>query len=276
MNKKLILGFFLLLATIFISCDTLMQALQTASSYASSNSGSLSQSEVVSALKQALEIGAKYATEQLHKTNGYYGNKAIKILLPTQIQSALDYALNNPTVKRLGIDKILKKKIDQVVLSMNRAAEKEAIQAQPIFINAIKNLSIVQGYSILKGQDPRHKIAGFDSTAATHYLELKTRNQLFNLYKPKINDALNKDLLGIGLSTNQLWNQLTKYYNAYVATLLNRPKITYSLADYATNKALDGLFYTIGQEEKKIRQNPYKWSSDLIKKVFGSVYKQSR
>ncbi len=264
---KKILIFVLTTALLLPGCDVLMQGLQTMQSATMP-----SQTEVVNGLKQALQYGVDFAVNQLHKKDGYYGNQLVKILLPDNVQNAINYALNNPTVKKLGLDRVLKQKVDQVVLSINRSAEAAAIEAKPIFVNAVKNLTIVDGYNILKGQDPRHKVAGFDSLAATHYLELKTRSQLFNLYLPKMNQALNKNL-GLGFSANQAWNTLVRYYNNYVATVLHKPKINYTLAEYATNKALDGLFTMIGQEEKKIRRNPYQWSSDLIKKVFGYVYK---
>ncbi len=265
MKKILILLFTVVIFS--TSCDVLMQSLQAVQAAATP-----SESEVVSGLKKALDIGIDYAVTQLHKKDGYYNNPLVKILLPQEVQNAINYAENNQIVKRLGLDKTLKKEIDKVVLSINRSAEAAAIEAKPIFVDAVKNLTIVDGYNILKGTDPRHKIQGFDSLAATHYLELKTRNQLFNLYLPKMNAALNKDL-GLGFSANQAWNTLTNYYNTYVAPVLHKPKINYTLAQYATNKALDGLFVMIGQEEKKIRQNPYQWSSDLIQRVFGYVYK---
>ncbi len=252
------------------SCDVLMQSLQ-----AMQQAATPTQQEIIAGLKKALELGVNYAVDQLHKTDGYYKNQLVKILLPEDVQKVFDYAINNRTVKSLGLDKILQKKIDDVVLAINRSAEAAAIEAKPIFIDAVKQLTITDGLNILKGVDPRHQIAGFDSTAATHYLELRTRSQLFNLYLPKMNAALNKNL-GLGFSANDAWNTLIKYYNNYVATVLRKPKINYTLAEYATNKALDGLFIMIGQEEKKIRQDPYKWSSDLIQKVFGYVYKPAR
>ncbi len=268
--KKLAL-FLLSLFFLFSSCDVLMQALETAST----TSSAPSESEVVQGLKKALEIGAQYAAEQLHKKDGYFGNAAVKILLPPEVQNVVNTAINNPTVKRLGLDRVLKKKVDQVVLAVNRSAEAAAIEAKPIFVNAIRSMTIVDAYNILKGQDIYHKTQGFDSLAATHYLEYKTRPQLFNLYKPKIEAALNRDL-GLGFSANQAWNTAIKYYNNYVARILGKPRINYTLTDYATNKALDGLFYMVGQQEKKIRKDPYKWGSDIISRVFGYVRNSMR
>jgi len=268
MKKILITVLTVLLLT--PSCDVLMQSLQSVQQAAIP-----SEQEIIAGLKKALEYGVDFAVNQLHKTDGYYKNELVKILLPDNVSQVLDYALNNKTVKALGLDKVLRKKIDDVVLAINRSAEAAAIEAKPIFIDAVRKLTITDGMNILKGVDPRHQIAGFDSAAATHYLELRTRPQLFNLYLPKMNTVLNQNL-GLGFSANDAWNTLIKYYNNYVATILGKPKINYTLAEYATNKALDGLFVMIGQEEKKIRENPYQWSSDLIKKVFGYVYKPAK
>ncbi len=228
--------------------------------------------EIVQGLKKALQMGTDYAVSTLHKKDGYFKNPKVKIPLPNDVNNLLQTAMQNKTVKTLGLDKILQQKIDNFVLAINRSAEEAAVEAKPIFIDAIKNLTITQGMNLLQGHDPRGKVSGFDSLAATHYLELKTRSQLFNKFKPKFDKYLNKDV-GIGFSANQAWNEMTKYYNGYVAPVLNKPKINYTLSDYATNKALNGLFYMVGQEEKKIRKDPYKWGVDIIKKVFGYVYK---
>ncbi len=265
MKKFLAIVLGVILIFSFTGCDVLMQALEQ-----SAGSSAPSQSEVVQGLKKALEVGTEYAVNQLHKKDGYFRNMAVKILLPPDVQNVLNTAMNNRTVKRLGLDKVLQRKVDDVVLSINRSAEAAAIEAKPIFVNTIRTMSIVDAYNILKGQDVTHKAQGFDSLAATHYMEYKTRPQLFNLYKPKMEAALGRDL-GLGFSANDAWNTAVKYYNNYVATILRKPKINYTLADYVTNKALDGLFYMIGQEEKKIRKDPYKYGYDIIRRVFGYV-----
>ncbi len=262
--KKLpviLLGFIFL----FSSCDVLMQVLEQSTAVSSP-----SESEVVQGLKKALEVGADYAVSQLHKKDGYFANQAVKILLPPDVQNLINMALNNSTVKRLGLDRILRRKVNNVILAINRSAEEAAIEAKPIFVNTIRSMSITDAYNILKGQDIRRKTQGFDSLAATHYMEYRTRNQLFNLYKPKMQATLSRDL-GLGFSANDAWNTAVKYYNNYVATILRKPKINYTLADYVTNKALDGMFYMIGNQEKKIRQNPYQYSYDIIRRVFGYV-----
>lgn len=228
--------------------------------------------EVIQGLKKALEIGTNTAVSSLNKKDGFYLHPLLKITLPKEVQDVMNIALNNAYIKQTGMNKILEDKIEKFVLAINRSAESAVIEAKPIFINAITTLTITQGMDILKGTDIRGQVKNFDSLAATHYLEFKTRNQLFNLFKPKFDPILNRDL-GIGISANDAWDQLTSYYNNYIAPIINKPKITYSLSDYATNKTLDGLFYMIGQEEKKIRLNPYQYTYDIIKKVFGYVKK---
>ncbi len=260
-------GIVFLLAVIFISSCEVLQELSKFIPV----SVAPTQAEIVQGLKKALELGINYGVSTLHKRNGYY-NSVVKILLPKEVNTAFSYAINNKTVKSLGLDKVLKKKMNEVILSINRAAEEAVSDAKPIFISALNKMTITQGLNILQGHDPRGRVHGFDSLAATHYFELKTRAQLFSLFKPKIQKALDKDL-GLGFSANQAWTNTIKYYNNYVATVIGKPKINYTLTEYATNKALDGLFYMIGKQEKSIRRNPYKWSYDIIKKVFGYVYK---
>lgn len=228
--------------------------------------------EIVQGLKQALQIGTGSAVTSLNKKDGFYGNQKVKIPMPPEVQSVLNVALNNTVVKSTGMDKLLQEKIDKFLLSVNRSAEAAVVEAKPIFINAITNLTITQGLNILQGKDLSGKVSGFDSVAASHYLELKTRSSLFSLFQPKLNSSLSKDL-GLGFSANQAWDNLTGYYNSYVASIIGKPKITYSLSEFTTNKALDGLFYMMGNEEKKIRKDPYQYAYDIIKKVFGYVKK---
>ncbi len=267
--KKLAL--LLIVAVFFTGCDILDQIANQVNQ-GGAVSVAPSSTEIVQGLKKALNMGADYAVTNLHKRDGYYGNAKVKIPLPQDVNNVINVAMQNNTVKRLGLDKVLQKKVDNFVLAINRSAEEAAIQAKPIFVSAITGLSISQGIDILRGSDIVGHRSGFDSLAATHYLDYKTRPQLFRLFKPKLDNTLNKDL-GLGFSANQAWDQVLKYYNGYVAPILGKQKINYTLSDYATNKALDGAFYMMGQQEKKIRKNPYKFAVDIIKKVFGYVYK---
>ncbi len=226
------------------SCDVLQQVLDEASQQTT-----LSNGEIIQGLKEALSVSAVSSSKTLHATDGYFKNQAVKILLPPEANVIVE---NIRKVPGLG-DKMM----DDLVLRINRSAEDAAIEAKPIFINAVKSMTIQDGMTILKGSN----------TAATNYLKSKTYNQLKNAFRPKIDNSLNKKLVG-NVSANQAWTQVTILYNK-VAPFIGKPKVNTSLSDYVTRKALDGLFYKVAEEEQKIRANPYQYASDIIKKVFG-------
>ncbi len=185
--------------------------------------------------------------------------------------------MKKPQFQSLGLDVVLQTKIDSVVLAINRAAEDVADDAKPIFVDAITNLSISEGLNILQGENVTNSsdASTFDSLAASHFMEYVTRDALFSLYQPKIDEALNKDL-GLGFSANEAWNTLLWSYNNYITMLGNgyEPVEDVNLSSYSTDKGLDGLFMLIENQEKEIRNNPYKWGSDIIEKVFGYVYEE--
>lgn len=248
----------------------------------------LSTAEVVEGLKTALEIGTDTATNVLSVVDGYYGNSQLKIPLPDEAVNVRNQ-INALTshVPKLSSYLNLDEKFEDVVLSINRAAEESAKEAKPIFVDAIDSLSIEDGWKILNGENPAQELKSnaFDSTAATHYFQLTTHTALKGIYSPKINVQLNKDL-GLGFSANEAWatlrNSIDTTLNAIEGNMIanvlyqnsgytiNRIQEE-SIGDYATEKALNGLFFKVGEEEKKIRQNPYDWAVDIIQKVFGSV-----
>ena len=247
----------------FVSCDELFQ-------------DNVSQEEIVDGLKTALEMGTDTACAILNVEDGYYGDELVKILLP-QEADILFSVLEDPTIQLLELDKLLEKKMDSVVLAINRAAEDVAADAKPIFIDAINNMTISDGLNILQGNNvfsSSKDTASFDSLAATHYMEYITRDGLFNLYEPKIDIALSKDL-GLGFSANQAWETLLYYYNNYIVILGGYAAIEeVDLSEYSADKGLDGLFLFVGNQEKDIRADPYAWASDILEKVFGSVYEE--
>ncbi len=199
----------------------------------------LDESTIISGLKDALSVGTKNAVGIVSKLNGYFGNEAIKILLPDNIQKVAEVA------SKLGFQK----QVDEFILSMNRAAEKAAPKAAGHFADAIKAMSIEDARKILSGGD----------TAATEYFKSKTSSKLYDEFKPSISDSMNQ----VGV---------TRAYNAMIAKVPAIPFVKPESTDldhYVTSKALDGLFYTIGQEEKKIRTNPAARTTELLKKVFG-------
>lgn len=203
-----------------------------------SGTGTLSTNEVVAGLKQALEIGSNNAGNKLSVTDGFFANLAIKILLPPEAQKV------EQTLRNLGMGRL----VDNAILSMNRAAEEAAKSAAPIFIGAIKDMTIADGWSILRGSD----------TAATSYLRGKTSIALANAFRPVIDRALSKT------NATRHWNTVFSAYNKFSTNQVNP-----DLASYVTEKGLNGLFYQLGEEEKDIRNNPLARTTELLKKVFG-------
>jgi hypothetical protein len=197
------------------------------------------QNTTVSGLKEALAIGTENAVKSVSKTDGYFSNQMVKILLPDKIQKAAD------VVAKLGFQE----QVDSFILSMNRAAEAAAPKATALFVDAIKDMSFDDARNILQGGD----------TAATEYFKGKTSKKLYDEFKPVVVSNMNK----VGV---------TKAYKDMMApyeSLPLVPKESMDLDHYVTNKALDGLFLMVGQEEKNIRTNPAARVTDLLKTVFG-------
>jgi hypothetical protein len=194
--------------------------------------------EIGDGLKQALQQATAKSSDQLSAVNGFFGNAAIKIIFPPQAQKA------EKALRGLGLNKLC----DNVILSLNRAAEDAAKQAKPIFMNAIQHMSFQEVTNILLG----------NKDAATQYFKRTTSADLKLKFKPVIQASLNK----VGA---------TKYY-ADAANEYNKipfvSKINPDIADYATQKAIDGLFYEIALEELNIRKNIGARSTPLLQKVF--------
>jgi hypothetical protein len=198
------------------------------------------------ALKQALQQGTAKSSDQLSAVNGYFGNAAIKILFPPQAQKA------EKTLRGLGLGKLC----DNVILSLNRAAEDAAKQAKPIFITAIKHMTIQDVSNILLG----------NQDAATQYFKRTTTDQLTGSFKPVIQGSLDK--------TNA-----TKYYSQAANEYNKIPfvgKMNPDISAYVTQKAIDGLFYEIALEELNIRKNIGARSTPLLQKVFAFADKNKK
>ncbi|MEN8119886.1 MAG: DUF4197 domain-containing protein [Bacteroidota bacterium] len=268
--KKLIIVITVLMASIIVSCDVLMPMLEEANKAINTENGGvisevLSNEEVINGLKKALAVGTDTAVSVTSTLNGYYGDNLLRILLPPEAKVVTENLSKIPFGQKL---------VDDAILSMNRSAEDAATAAKPIFINAITSMSIKDGLTILKGKNPRAQTSAgtFDSTAATGFLKSTTYSALYTAFKPKINNSLEKKLVG-NLSTNQVYGNLTGAFNK-IAPFIGKEKVNSDLSSYVTGKALDGLFLKVADEEKKIRKDPYKWSVDIIRKVFGSVFKK--
>lgn len=263
----------------------------------------LSEADIVEGLKTALVVGTDSSVTTTSATDGYLKDQAIKILLPPEakvITDNLQYVEQLSVLKAVGVD--LSGMVDKTITSMNRAAESAAKQAAPIFKSSITNLNITDGLSILNGKNPASKKksgAEFDSTAATQYLISTTRDTLTGLYAKPVDAELDKDLLGLGFSTNTAWTNLTSGYNLVAdaaqkaisadallpdflkvyspsqISMLQKfaPIQQTSLGTYVTGKALDGLFLKVGNEEREIRRDPLQWAKDavgtILEKVFG-------
>lgn len=215
----------------------------------------LTESEVVQGLKEALIEGSKNSSSILSAVNGYYGDAMVKILLPPEASVIIDNLSRIP-----GGDKL----VEDVVLRINRAAEDAAKEVAPIFINSIQQMTIQDAFGILRGAD----------NAATQYLSNTTRTELYNLYKPKIRQSTEKDILG-GISTKESWETLTGRWNQVANSVAGKlagfSPVNTDLDDYLTNRALDGMFLKVEIEEKKIRENVSARVTPLLKKVFGSL-----
>lgn len=205
-----------------------------------SQGGAPSQLEIGSALKEALEIGVSAGTDRLSMQNGFLGNAAVKLLFPPEAQKV------EKTLRGLG----LHKPCDDFIMSMNRAAELAVREAKPIFISALKQMTL---------QDATNILLSKEKNTATTYFQRVTSDALTSKFKPIISEALNKT------EATKYWADLSSSYNKVPFV----PKVQTDLTAYATQKAMDGLFYEVAQEELKIRSNSGARSTALLQKVFG-------
>ncbi len=236
------------------SCAELQGILSAGSGESGSKANTpLTKIEIQNGLKEALRVCTDSAVSMLSATNGYYGDDLVKILLPKEANMIVNNLSKIP-----GGDKL----VENVVVSINRAAEDAAKEAAPIFLNAIKEMTIMDAANILAGAD----------TAATSYFKQHTYKQLFDLYSPKLKASTNKQLVK-GLSADIAWETLTSKYNMAAKSILGEmaglKPVELDLNEYLTKKALDGMFLKIAEKEKNIRKNPVEQVTDLLKRVFG-------
>lgn len=199
-----------------------------------------SEEEAGKALKEALSNGASKGAELVSKTDGYFGNPKIKIPFPPDAKKVED------KLRSLGLNK----ECDDVILSLNRAAEDAGSSAKAIFLQAIQDMTITDAINIVKGGD----------NAGTEFLKSKTRNALVEAFKPIIKTSLDK----VGATKN--WEFVITRYNKIPLV----EKVNPDLVQYATEKAIDGLFIQVAEEELLIRKDPMARTSELLKKVFGN------
>jgi hypothetical protein len=216
---------------------------------------SLTEEDVISGLKEALITGAQNSAQKLSAENGYFGDAAIKILLPDEAKVIMDNLSKLP-----GGDKL----VQDVILRINRAAEDAAKDVAPIFLNSIKQMTIKDAFNILNGAD----------NAATNYLRATTYNELYALYKPKIQGSTEKKIIA-GISTKDSWTALTGRWNSLSNSIAGKvaglKPVNTDLDDYLTNKALSGMFVKVEGEELKIRKDVSARVSPILQRVFGSL-----
>ena len=219
----------------FSGCETAKSILDSVGT----TNGSLTNAEVIDGLKTALRLGTDSATNKLSAVNGFYKDALVKIVMPPEAQKV------EKTLRDVGFGGV----VDKAVLSMNRAAEDASKYVGNIFVDAIKQMTIQDAFSILRG----------GNTAATDYLKEKTTAQLTAAFKPIISKSLDKT------DATKYWSDVFSTYNRFA----NKPVNT-DLTAYVTEKALNGLFYKIGLEEQQIRENPAARVTAILKKVFAN------
>jgi len=227
------------------SCDVQSQAqLGKILQQTTTTTGTPTTLEIASGIKQALEIGTSNGADKLSAKDGFLGNMAVKILFPPEAQKV------ESTLRTLGLGSLA----DNVVTSLNRAAEDAAKEAKPIFVAAVKKMTITDATNILLG----------NNNAATEYFKRVTTAELVSKFSPVIQNSLDK----VGA---------TKYYteaaNRYNKIPLVKP-VNADLSAYVTQKAIDGMFIQVAQEELTIRQNINARSTTLLQKVFGYADKK--
>ncbi|MFZ1313288.1 MAG: DUF4197 domain-containing protein [Chitinophagaceae bacterium] len=230
--KKIILSVALFSMT-FSSCDILSK-LPTGTG--------ITEAEAGQGIKEALGQGLVKAVLNLNKTDGFFGSQFYKVLLPP------DAVKIENTLRDLGMGRM----VDKAILSINRAAEDAVGYAKPIFVSAIKDMTLMDAINIVKGP----------KDAATNYFKGKTREALLAAFLPSIKSSLDKV-------------DATKYYGDIVNTYNNFPttfkKINPDLPSFVVEKATDALFDQIAKEEANIRENPVARTTEILRKVFGGI-----
>jgi hypothetical protein len=240
---------FVLLILLFTGCAELLNVLQT------SGPLPLTETEVINGLKEALSTGAKNSAQRLAAENGYYGDAAIKILLPDEAKTIIDNISRIPGGSQL---------VEDVILRINRAAEDAAKEVAPIFVNSITQMTIRDAFNILNGSD----------NAATTYLQNTTYTELYALYKPRIQASTEKKIIG-NISTKDSWLALTSKWNTLANSIAGKlagfKPVNTDLDDFLTGKALSGMFSKVEAEELKIRKEVSARVTPLLQRVFGSL-----
>lgn len=238
-----IISFFISVSLLLItSCSAEAQLLKDAKKLLNQGqkTGSFSEGEAAQGIREALVKGTGAGVDLVSLKDGYFGNATIKIPFPE------DAKIVESRLRSMGMGK----QVDEAILSLNRAAEDAAKGAQPIFVGAIKSMSIQDAIGIVRGPED----------AATTYLRKTTTAGLSEEFKPVIKTSLDK------VNATKYWTDLINAYNKIPLV----QKVNPDLSAYVTSKAIEGLFVMIAVEEKKIRKDPVARTTDILRKVFGS------
>lgn len=234
------ISFLIISSLLFAACATDKTGLDFLTKIFSSGGGSLTEQDASDAIKEALLNGTQDGVRQLSMADGYFGNPEIRIPLPP------DATEMSERLRSIGLGN----QVDQALESLNRAAEAAATEAGPIFIDAIKKMTIADAINIVRGTDD----------AATRYLEKHSSAGLKGKFQPAISSSLDR------VSATKYWAAVTNSYNKLPMV----SRINPNLPEYVTTKAIEGLFVMIAREELAIRNDPSARTSQLLKKVFGN------
>ncbi len=230
--KKL---YFLFIIPLFFGCAE----LQSIATQLPGSNYPVSEVEIASGLRQALDFGIEKQVSKLTQEDGFFRNELVRISLPPELQKV------DKTLRDVGLSNLA----DEGLKVLNRAAEDAVKEATPIFVTAVKEITFTDAKNILLG----------NNTAATTYLNLKTESQLYSKFNPVITNSLNK------VGATEVWTNIINRYNSLPLT----NKVNPDLPDYVTNEALNGVFTMIALEEIDIRNNFASRTTDLLRRVFG-------
>ena len=232
MARKKILIVFLSLS--LFSCDELQNVVNNLPN----EGGGISDAMIAGGLREALDFGIDKQVTKLTRQDGFYKNKLVKILLPSELQKV------DKTLRDIGLGSLA----DEGLKVLNRAAEDAVKEATPIFVNAVKEITFNDAKNILLGAD----------NSATNYLRGKTNSALYSKFNPVIESSFAK------VGADQIWTNIINKYNSVPFVQPVNPDLT----DYVTNEALKGVYKMIAVEEKQIRTKVSSRTTDLLRKVF--------
>ena len=249
MKSKIVISLFIF-SSIY-SCDVLNEAANQALEGVNTNNSNteqpgLSNTEVISGLREALNIGIENSVASTSVNDGFLKNSEIRLPFPPDAQKVKDKAIE------FGLDT----QVEKFETTLNRAAEEASKEALNIFVSAIKNMTLEDGFAILNG----------GNGAATKFLKDQTKSELQQAFLPKVKDAISK------VKLTEYWNPIITKYNTF-AKFKGLEERNPDLELFVTQKAIDGLFVMVEKEDDKIRLDPLARVTDLLTRVFGSLNK---